>query len=118
MTETLASTADNTTTATNVDMTLMSLRVKEEQACAGYLAARRAMMNLARLTASLRQLSAEQPTRVDYRDAFYKALDDYNHAGQRTRLAYNRWVRAQLRTDSRWTDTEGRNGGARTAGAA
>jgi hypothetical protein len=115
MTETLASTAAN---ATNVDTTLMSLRIHEEQACAGYLAARRAMMALARLTASLRQLCAEQPSRVDYRDAFYKALDDYNHAGARTRLAYNRWIRAQLRTDSRWTDTEGRDVDARTAGAA
>jgi hypothetical protein len=109
MTETLASTADNTTTtASNVDTTLMSLRVNEEQACAGYLAARKAQMSLARLTASLKQLVAEQPTRVDYRDAFYKALDGYNHAGQRTRLAYNRWLRAQLRTDARWTATEGR----------
>jgi hypothetical protein len=116
MTETLASTADNV--SSTVDTTLMSLRVHEEQACAGYLAARKAMMSLARLTASLKQLTAEQPTRVDYRDAFYKALDDYNHAGERTRLAYNRWVRAQLRTDSRWTDTAGRNGGGRTAGAA
>jgi hypothetical protein len=115
MTETLASTADN---ASNVDTTLMSLRINEEQACAGYLAARKSMMYLAGRAASLRQLTLEQPKRVDYRDAFNKALSDFNHAGERTRLAYNRWVRAQLRTDSRWTDTEGRNGGARAAGAA
>lgn len=117
MTENLASTA-TTNTATNVDTTLMSLRVKEEQACAGYLAARKAMMNLARLTASLQQLTREQPNRGDYQQAFYKALDDYNHAGQRTRLAYNRWQRAQLRSDARWTDTEGRTGAGRATGAA
>jgi hypothetical protein len=116
MTETLASTADNV--KSTVDTTLMSLRLKEEQACAGYLAAHKAMKYAAVRAASMRQLSMQQPTRVDYRDAAYKASDDFNAACERTRLAYNRWIRAQLRTDSRWTDTEGRNGGARTTGAA
>lgn len=110
MTETVASTADNV--VSTVDTTLIALRAKEEQACAGYLAAHKAMKHAVMRAASMRQLSLQQPSRVDYREAYNKALDDFNAACERTRLAYNRWQRAQLRYDARWTDTEGRSAGA------
>ncbi|HEX3778146.1 MAG TPA: hypothetical protein VHX38_00630 [Pseudonocardiaceae bacterium] len=97
---------------TNADSTLIAFRVQEEQSCGGYLTARKAMVVAAARVASLRQLAAEQPRRVDYRDAYYKALDTYNHAAARTRLAFNAWHRSQLRSDARWTDTQGRTAGA------
>jgi hypothetical protein len=99
-------------TAVELDPTLMSLRLHEEQACAGYLAARKAMKFAAAHAASMRQLSLEQPTRVDYRNAFNKASGDFLAASERTQLAYDRWIRAQLRTDAHWTETAGRTAGA------
>lgn len=91
------------------ETTLTALRLSEEKACAGYLAARKAMVTAAARLASHRQLAAEQPTRVDYRKAFYRALDAYNDAVARTRLAWNAYIRSQVRTDARWTATAGRS---------
>lgn len=99
---------DMPTDMSNVDTTLMAFRAQEERACAGYLAARKAMVTTAARLASYRQLVAEHPARVDYREAFYSALDAYNAAVARTRLAYNRYIRSQVRTDAQWTITEGR----------
>lgn len=90
------------------ELNLTALRLSEEQACAGYLVARKAMVSAAARLASHRQLAAEQPARADYRKAYYRALEDYNAAADRTRLAYNVYIRSQIRTDARWTVTEGR----------
>jgi hypothetical protein len=87
---------------------LVALRLSEEQACAGYLTARRAMVRLARWAASLGQLVAEQPARRDYRTAWDLALAAYRDAALRTRLAWQCWQRAQHRCDAVWTATEGR----------
>lgn len=90
------------------DATLLALRLSEERACAGYLNARKAMVALAGRAASLGQLVAERPNRVDYRAARNNALAAYGAAAERTRLAWSGWQRAQLRYDAAWTVTEGR----------
>lgn len=87
--------------------TLTALRLSEEKACAGYLAARKDMKTVAVRLVSRRQLAIEQPSRVDYRRAFYQALEDYNTAAARTRRAYNAYIQAQIRSDAQWTVTEG-----------
>jgi hypothetical protein len=87
---------------------LGALRTAEEHACAGYLAARKAMITAAARAASLAQLARERP-RADYRTAADRAAGDYTAAVHRTRLAYSRWQRAQLFSDAAWTDTAGRN---------
>ncbi|GGM77435.1 hypothetical protein GCM10012275_55170 [Longimycelium tulufanense] len=83
------------------------LRLAEEKACAGYLAARKAQMRLGARVASLRQLVAEQPTRPDYRAAWDAAALAFGDAVQRTRLAYACWQRAQVAADAAWTAAEG-----------
>ncbi|WP_115945077.1 MULTISPECIES: hypothetical protein [Amycolatopsis] len=86
----------------------MALRLSEERAAEGYLAARREMVRLAARVASIRQLVTEQPTRADYRAALRDAQVAHGAAVERTGLAYQRWHAAQLRSDARWTATEGR----------
>ena len=102
--------ATNNTDAANTaaDKTLQALRLQEEQVCGRYLEARQAMVKAAARAASVKRLADEHPNRVDYRDAYYTALDAYNAAAARTELAFNAWHRAQLRSDTRWTATEGR----------
>jgi hypothetical protein len=91
----------------NITRSLFALRLAEEQACAGYLTARKAMMSLAVRAASVAQMVRERPTRVDYRAALEDVLDAYRAASTRTRLAYGRWQRAQLRADAYWTCNAG-----------
>lgn len=90
------------------DPTLAALRLAEEHACGGYLAARKSMVALAVQAVSLSQLADQQPTRLDYRRARDRALGQYRDAAARTRLAYTRWQRAQIHSDAWWTATEGR----------
>jgi hypothetical protein len=85
------------------DSRLSALYVREEQACAGYLTARKAMTHAAARLASHRRLADEQPQRVDYRQAFYQALETFNDAVKRTEIAYTRYLNAQVRTDTCWT---------------
>ncbi|MDQ3405251.1 MAG: hypothetical protein M3548_17975 [Actinomycetota bacterium] len=85
-----------------------ALRLSEERACGGYLAARKAMVGTGTRALSLGRLAAEQPGRADYRDAWLAARADHTAALNRTEIAYDRWLRAQLRTDSAWTATTGR----------
>jgi hypothetical protein len=115
MTEALSSSlalaGDNSTD----DSRLSGLYLREEKACGGYLAARKAMTHAAALLASHRRLADEQPKRVDYRQAFYRALESFNDATRRTEIAYTRYLNAQVRTDTCWTATEGRFKGERAA---
>jgi hypothetical protein len=92
----------------NVDASLTALRLAEEQACARYLAARKAQIRLGARVGSLAQLVAEQPQRADYRAARDRVVEAHGDAVQRTRLAYLTWQRAQRRADAMWTATEGR----------
>ncbi|GAB3580384.1 hypothetical protein GCM10027445_50590 [Amycolatopsis endophytica] len=87
---------------------LVALRLSEERAAEGYLTARREMVRLASRVASIRQLVTERPMRADYRAALRDAQAAHGAAVQRTGLAYQRWHRAQLRSDAHWTDTAGR----------
>lgn len=96
------------TVAATADPTLYALRLAEENACGGYLTARKSMVRLAGQAASLRQLSDEHPKRADYRAAAGNALTAFGHAAQRTRLAYQAWQRAVFRSDAHWTATDGR----------
>lgn len=81
---------------------LAAFRLAEEQACAGYLKARKAMVRLAAQVASIGQLVKENPNRVDYRTALGQLTGRHFDAEQRTRLAYQRWQRAQVRADAFW----------------
>lgn len=94
---------------TGADVTLAAFQLAEEQACERYLEARKSMVSLAARMVSLKQLATEQPKRVDYRNARDEAVSAYEAAVQRTRLAWVSWQRAQLRYDSAWTTTKGRN---------
>jgi hypothetical protein len=94
-------------TITNTARALIALRLAEEQACAGYLMARKAMVGLAARSASMAQMVRERPTRVDYRAALNEVLGSYRAASDRTRLAYGRWQRAQVRADAYWTVNAG-----------
>lgn len=89
-------------------LTLTAFRLSEEEAAAGYLLARREMVRLAGRVASVRQLVAERPLRADYRAGLRDAETAFGAAAQRTRLAFERWHRAQLRSDAHWTATHGR----------
>jgi hypothetical protein len=100
------------------DPTLTALRLAEEQACAGYVTARKAQIRLATWMASLYRLTVEQPRRADYRQALTDLAARYRAAKERTGLAYERWQLAQLRTDQRWTGTTGRTRGQAPAGEA
>jgi hypothetical protein len=98
------------------DPRLTALVLAEEAVCAGYVAARKAQIQLAAPMASLYRLTIEQPRRADYRQALTGLASQYRAAKQRTDLAYARWQEAQVCTDLRWTDTAGRARG--QAGAA
>ncbi len=103
----------------NADPRLTALYLAEEQACAGYVAARKVQIRLGTRLVSLHRLTVEQPRRADYRQALTGLASRYRAANERTRLAYQRWQRAQLCTDGEWTDTTGRTRGqATTAGEA
>ncbi|QRP46904.1 hypothetical protein [Amycolatopsis sp. FDAARGOS 1241] len=94
-------------TASGVPM-LTAFRLSEERAAARYLVARKEMVRLATRVASVRQLVVEQPLRADYR-AVLRALEAaHSDAVRRTRLAYERWHGAQLRSDAHWTATSGK----------
>jgi hypothetical protein len=84
------------------------LRLSEERACAGYLAARKAMVTAGTRVLSLGRLVAEHPERADYRTSWFRARAAHSAALERTEIAYGRWLRAQLRTDAAWTTTTGR----------
>ncbi|ANZ36869.1 hypothetical protein BBK82_13085 [Lentzea guizhouensis] len=81
---------------------LTALRLAEEQACAGYLVARKSMVRAAALVASVSQLVRERPTRADYREVLGELMGRHFDAEQRVRLAYERWQRAQRRADAFW----------------
>jgi hypothetical protein len=93
---------------TTTNTTLQALWLSMEQACAGYLIARKAMITLAVRVESLGQLAVEQPSRTDYRAAWDAAADAHAAATRRTDAAYQGWHRAQERYDAAWTATEGR----------
>ncbi|MBC6446966.1 hypothetical protein [Actinokineospora xionganensis] len=80
-----------------------ALRLSEERACEGYLAARKAMVVTGTRALSLGRLVAEQPERADYREAWFAARATHTDALIRTEVAHERWLRAQLRTDAAWT---------------
>jgi hypothetical protein len=84
------------------------LRLSEERAAAGYLAARKAMVKAGTRALSLGRLAGEHPGRADYRDAWHAAQTRHEAAQARTELAYRRWLGAQMRTDDAWTATSGR----------
>lgn len=96
----------------DVDQTLTALRLKEEQECAGYLAAHKAMRVTAAHTASMRHLAVAHPNRLDYVAALDKALANFQAATERTELAYADYQRAQMAYDVQWTETMGRMAGA------
>jgi len=85
-----------------------ALRLSEERACAGYLAARKAMVVTGTRALSLGRLAAEHPERADYRDSWVSARAAHSEALDRVEIAYGRWLRAQRRTDAAWTTTTGR----------
>ena len=87
---------------------LAGFRLSEERAAGGYLAARKEMVRLATRLASVRQLVTEQPTRTDYRAAVRELEATHRDAMRRTRLAFERWHGAQLRSDAHWTATTGK----------
>lgn len=89
---------------------LVALRLAEEKACAGYLAARQAMVTLASRVESVSQMVRERPGRADYRQVLADLVHKQGAARARTRLAYNLWQRAQLRTDALWSQSP-KNGG-------
>jgi hypothetical protein len=86
----------------------LRFRLAEEQACAGYLTARAAMVRWAGRAVSLGRLAAEQPQRADYRQAWAAAVAAHTDATVRTQTAWQLWQAAQLRTDAAWTATTGR----------
>lgn len=90
------------------ETSLVALRLSEERACAGYLAARKVMVERAGRVAVLRGLTSKNPSRVDYRSEFGRAVEAHFEAVERTGTAWSSWQRAQLRTDQHWTATTGR----------
>lgn len=92
------------------DPRLSALVLSEERACARYLVARNAMTRAAARLASHQQLRDEQPSRADFRQAYYAALDAFNAAAQRVGLAHQRYVAAQVRTDRCWTHMQAVSG--------
>lgn len=91
------------------ECSMVVLRLSEERACAGYLAARKAMVKAGARALSVGRLAGEHPGRADYRDAWLSARAEHTAAVERTEIAYRRWLRAQLRTDAAWTATTGRS---------
>lgn len=87
---------------TYVASPLTALRLAEEQAAASYLTARKAMIRAAARVASVGQLVKERPNRADYRKALGQLMGRQFDAEQRTRLAWERWQRAQVRADAFW----------------
>ncbi|MGZ3147276.1 hypothetical protein ACVDFE_35850 [Lentzea chajnantorensis] len=81
---------------------LVAFRLYEEHTCAGYLKARKAMVRLSARVASLSQLVRERPDRIDYRTVLGELVGRQIDAEQRTRLAYERWQRAQRQSDMVW----------------
>ncbi|MFJ8963663.1 hypothetical protein ACIRG5_30165 [Lentzea sp. NPDC102401] len=81
---------------------LAAFRLAEEQACMGYLTARKSMVRLASRVASIAQLVREHPTRADYRAALEHVKGLHVDAVDRTRLAWLRWQNAQVRSDAFW----------------
>lgn len=81
---------------------LVAFRLAEEQACAGYLKARKALVSLAARVESLSQLVREYPKRSDYRAVLGQLMGSKYDAEQRTRLAWQRWQQAQVRADAFW----------------
>lgn len=92
----------------DVHRALAGLKAAEEQACGGYVTARKAQIALAPRLASLHRLVTEQPRRTDYRVALSQAASRYRAAKQRTDLAYQRWQAATRGYDAVWQDTQGR----------
>lgn len=90
-------------TVTSIVSPLAAFRLAEEQACGGYLKARKALVRLAAQVASISLLVQEHPTRADYRTVLGQLMGRKFDAEQRTRLAYQRWQRAQLRADAFWS---------------
>jgi hypothetical protein len=90
---------------------LVALRLAEEHAAGRYLTARKASCDLARWVATLQRLATEHPQRADYRAACHRAITAHSVAEKRTEWAYQTWQRAQLRTDTEWTNTLGRHRG-------
>lgn len=87
---------------------LVALRLAEERACAGYLAARKAMVRLGALTRSMGRLVNEQPRRADYRRSHVGLMSAHTDATIRCQSAWQVWQRAQRRSDAAWTETTGR----------
>jgi hypothetical protein len=87
---------------------LDALKLAEEAACGGYLAARSAHIKAAARVVSLARLVSEQPHRRDYREAWELACAVRSAASTRTDLAYAKWRRAGLRYDAAWTASVGR----------
>lgn len=90
------------------NVALTAFRLSEEKAAAGYLVARRDMVALAARVASVRQLVAERPTRAHYRAALAAVETAHSAAVERTHRAFECYHRAQLRSDTQWTETHGR----------
>jgi hypothetical protein len=61
------------------------------------------MIRAASLVASIGQMVKERPNRADYRAALGHMMSRLFDAEQRTRLAYERWQRAQVRADAFWS---------------
>lgn len=87
---------------------LAVLRLAEERAAAGYLAARKAMKHAAARGVGVVHLAAQHPTRADYQRAAARACAVFRAAERRTGLAYTAWQRAIHRYDTEWMATEGR----------
>lgn len=87
---------------------LAALVLFEEQACERYRTAVKPMRSLAGEFERLRRLAAAHPSRTDYRVAANTAQARYTDAAARADLAWERWQRAQYRTDAHWTATTGR----------
>ncbi|MDX8146406.1 hypothetical protein SK854_30130 [Lentzea sp. BCCO 10_0061] len=81
---------------------LTALRLAEEQACAGYLDARKALVSLAARVASLTLLVGQYPARADYRKVLGEVMGNKVDAELRTGLAWRRYQNAQVRADAFW----------------
>jgi hypothetical protein len=86
---------------------LMALELAEERACAGYLAARKAMVRAGALARSMGRLATEQ-SRADYRRSHTALVTAHTDATVRCQAAYLAYQRARHRFDAMWTATVGR----------
>jgi hypothetical protein len=89
------------------NLSLTALRLAEERACAGYLAARKDMLRLRARVVTVGRLVTERP-RPDYHASLRTLATAHGAAVERTRLAYARWQQTQRRSDAYWTATVGR----------